>query len=195
MPLQFHRPLENMDIWSASRDGFSFVISFESPTGPGFHGSRLHGDLAPALPKQARDQDQRLAVPNHCRGRGGLRQGHRASGRVRRYALVKTISPEPRLPSEESSRNVGIGPTVGPAPVQHWRTELTRLYWRSLGDPRWVARVSGCQAGSARYLALAGSRCNKSRESISCDAARDSFCEIAKAARTVRLLMSSFWKM
>jgi hypothetical protein len=27
-----------MDIWSASSDGFSFVISFESPTGPGFHG-------------------------------------------------------------------------------------------------------------------------------------------------------------
>jgi hypothetical protein len=27
-----------MDIWSASSDGFSFVISFESPAGPGFHG-------------------------------------------------------------------------------------------------------------------------------------------------------------
>lgn len=38
MPLQFHRPIENMEIWSASGDGFSFVISLESPTGPGFHG-------------------------------------------------------------------------------------------------------------------------------------------------------------
>lgn len=38
MPLQFHRPVENMEIWSASSDGFSFVISFGSPTGPGFHG-------------------------------------------------------------------------------------------------------------------------------------------------------------
>lgn len=38
MPLQFHRPVENMEIWSASGDGFSFVISQESPTGPGFHG-------------------------------------------------------------------------------------------------------------------------------------------------------------
>jgi hypothetical protein len=38
MPLRFHRPLEKMDIWSASSDGFSFVISFESPAGPGFHG-------------------------------------------------------------------------------------------------------------------------------------------------------------
>ncbi len=37
-PLQFHRALEEMNVWSASSDGFSFVISFESPTGPGFHG-------------------------------------------------------------------------------------------------------------------------------------------------------------
>ena len=37
-PLQFHRALEHMDVWSASGDGFSFVISHESPTGPGFHG-------------------------------------------------------------------------------------------------------------------------------------------------------------
>ena len=27
-----------MEIWSASSNGFSFVISYESPTGPGFHG-------------------------------------------------------------------------------------------------------------------------------------------------------------
>lgn len=38
MGLQFHRSLENMEIWSASYDGFSFVISFESASGPGFHG-------------------------------------------------------------------------------------------------------------------------------------------------------------
>ncbi|MEZ2144070.1 hypothetical protein AAE026_17570 [Bradyrhizobium sp. DN5] len=38
MPLQFHRSLERMEIWSASNDGFSFVISFGSPTGAGFHG-------------------------------------------------------------------------------------------------------------------------------------------------------------
>jgi len=38
MDLQFHRSLANMEIWSASSDDFSFVISFESPTGPGFHG-------------------------------------------------------------------------------------------------------------------------------------------------------------
>jgi hypothetical protein len=37
-PLQFHRALAHMDIWSASHGGFSFVISHESPTGPGFHG-------------------------------------------------------------------------------------------------------------------------------------------------------------
>ncbi|WP_312016488.1 hypothetical protein [Bradyrhizobium liaoningense] len=39
MPLQFHRPAaQGIEIWSASSDGFSFVISFGNPTGPGFHG-------------------------------------------------------------------------------------------------------------------------------------------------------------
>jgi hypothetical protein len=38
MPLQFHRAVENMEIWSATCDDYSFVISFESFAGPGFHG-------------------------------------------------------------------------------------------------------------------------------------------------------------
>lgn len=38
MSLQFHRVIEDMEIWSANSDGISFVISYESPTGPGFHG-------------------------------------------------------------------------------------------------------------------------------------------------------------
>jgi hypothetical protein len=38
MSLQFHPAVEDMEIWSASSDGFSFVISYESPTGVGFHG-------------------------------------------------------------------------------------------------------------------------------------------------------------
>jgi hypothetical protein len=38
MTLQFHRAVEDMEVWSASSDGFSFVITYESPTGPGFHG-------------------------------------------------------------------------------------------------------------------------------------------------------------
>jgi hypothetical protein len=36
--LQFHRAVEDMEIWSASSDSFSFVITYESPAGPGFHG-------------------------------------------------------------------------------------------------------------------------------------------------------------
>ncbi len=36
--LQFHRALAGMDVWSATSDAFSFVISYESTTGPGFHG-------------------------------------------------------------------------------------------------------------------------------------------------------------
>jgi hypothetical protein len=38
MSLQFHRTVEAMEIWNASSDGFSFVITHESPTGVGFHG-------------------------------------------------------------------------------------------------------------------------------------------------------------
>jgi hypothetical protein len=38
MTLQFHRAVEDMEIWSASSDGFSFVITYESPAGPGFRG-------------------------------------------------------------------------------------------------------------------------------------------------------------
>ncbi len=36
--LQFHRVLDEMEIWSADSDGYSFTISFfESFAGPGFH--------------------------------------------------------------------------------------------------------------------------------------------------------------
>ncbi len=38
MTLQFHRAVEHLKIWSASSDGFSFVITYESRTGHGFHG-------------------------------------------------------------------------------------------------------------------------------------------------------------
>ncbi len=38
MSLQFHRPIEQMDVWSADSAGFSFVITYASPAGPGFHG-------------------------------------------------------------------------------------------------------------------------------------------------------------
>jgi hypothetical protein len=36
--LQFQRAVEEMEIWSANSDGYSFTISFfESFSGPGFH--------------------------------------------------------------------------------------------------------------------------------------------------------------
>jgi hypothetical protein len=41
--MQFTRvvgPVEDLEIWSARSDGFSFVISYESRGGPGFHGRR-----------------------------------------------------------------------------------------------------------------------------------------------------------
>jgi hypothetical protein len=39
--MQFSRVMsavEDLQIWNASSDGFSFVISFESRSGPGLHG-------------------------------------------------------------------------------------------------------------------------------------------------------------
>jgi hypothetical protein len=41
MAMQFARvvnPVADMEIWNASSDSFSFVISYESRVGPGFHG-------------------------------------------------------------------------------------------------------------------------------------------------------------
>jgi hypothetical protein len=38
MSLRFHHAVEDMEIWSATGDGFSFVISHENRTGPGLHG-------------------------------------------------------------------------------------------------------------------------------------------------------------
>jgi hypothetical protein len=41
MAMQFTRvvgPVEDMEIWNASSNGFSFVISYESRNGSGFHG-------------------------------------------------------------------------------------------------------------------------------------------------------------
>jgi hypothetical protein len=40
MSLQFHQAVEGMDVWSASSAEISFVITFASPSGPGFHGRR-----------------------------------------------------------------------------------------------------------------------------------------------------------
>ena len=40
MSLQFHQPVENLELWSASGADISFVITFPSPAGPGFHGPR-----------------------------------------------------------------------------------------------------------------------------------------------------------
>jgi hypothetical protein len=38
MPLQFHRAVKQIEIWSSYSGGYSFVISYESPSGPGFRG-------------------------------------------------------------------------------------------------------------------------------------------------------------
>ena len=39
MPLEFqYSSIQNLELWSAVRNGFSFVIGQESPAGMGFHG-------------------------------------------------------------------------------------------------------------------------------------------------------------
>lgn len=52
MSLQFHQAVEDMDVWSASSADISFVITFASPTGHGFHGR--HGFLASWRPQYSR---------------------------------------------------------------------------------------------------------------------------------------------
>jgi len=37
--LRFRRALDELDVWSASSDRYSFVISYGSRNGPGFRGS------------------------------------------------------------------------------------------------------------------------------------------------------------
>jgi hypothetical protein len=34
-PCNFHQPVKATEIWSATSEGYSFVISYESPAGPG----------------------------------------------------------------------------------------------------------------------------------------------------------------
>jgi hypothetical protein len=43
-PLRFRRVRDELDVWSASSDRYSYVISYGSPKGPGSHGRS--GDLA-----------------------------------------------------------------------------------------------------------------------------------------------------
>jgi hypothetical protein len=51
-------PVADMEIWSGSSSGFSFVISYESRSGPGFHGGTgfvaswrpIHRPKRPARP-------------------------------------------------------------------------------------------------------------------------------------------------
>ena len=52
MSLQFHRAIEYLDVWSASSADISFVITFASPNGPGFHGR--HGFLPTWRPLYSR---------------------------------------------------------------------------------------------------------------------------------------------
>ena len=66
--MQFTRvisPVEDMEIWNASSDGFSFVISYESSSGPGFHGhTGFVSVVASDRSEQVRNQGSQLALQN-----------------------------------------------------------------------------------------------------------------------------------
>ena len=64
--MQFNRVsglVEDLHIWSATSNGFSFVISFETRSGPGLRGRAwLFGILAPDPPKSMRHKGRRLPL-------------------------------------------------------------------------------------------------------------------------------------
>ena len=63
-----------------SNAGFSFVISYESPNGPGFRGRGGYvASWRRAIGGQRRGQDRRLALQNACRSRAGLQRHPKAS--------------------------------------------------------------------------------------------------------------------
>ena len=91
--LQFHRAVAHMDVWSASGDGFSFVISHESPTGPGFHGRT--GYLASWRGLHSNSLAIKIGespVENFCGGRGGLQRDAGCSECAQRPTAVGTMS-------------------------------------------------------------------------------------------------------
>ena len=61
--MQFTRvvsPVEDMEVWNGSSNGFSFVIGYENRSGPGFHGrTALFVASGPAL---GFDRDPALAA-------------------------------------------------------------------------------------------------------------------------------------
>ena len=68
MALQFSHvvsPVEDMEIWNASSNGFSFVISYESRSGRGLSWTRrLRRVVASDPSEHGRHQDRRLALQN-----------------------------------------------------------------------------------------------------------------------------------
>ena len=72
MPLQFHRAVEDMEIWIATNEGYSFVISYESPTGPGFHGRTGYMASWNRFMKAVERSESRLAFQNFRRGQSRL---------------------------------------------------------------------------------------------------------------------------
>jgi hypothetical protein len=66
MAMEFTRvisPVADTEIWSGSSNGFSFVISYESRNGPGFHGQTGFMASDPSSENE-RHHDRRLALQN-----------------------------------------------------------------------------------------------------------------------------------
>ena len=77
--MQFTRvvsPVKDMEIWNASSDGFSFVISYESRGGAGFHGPpgyvaswRSLSQNRGAIRVETSDQDRNSLTEKSRRGK------------------------------------------------------------------------------------------------------------------------------
>jgi hypothetical protein len=74
--MQFSRvitPIEDIQIWSASGDGFSFVISYESRGGAGLQGNPgFVASWRPIYQKPLRREGHRLAIQDPWRSRASL---------------------------------------------------------------------------------------------------------------------------
>ena len=92
MALQFHHTLERLEIWSAAADGFSFVISYETRSGTGFHGRP--GFMATWRPLDKNNfaiRISRHALRDICRCRGSLQRHAKTSNGTRGREAVGAL--------------------------------------------------------------------------------------------------------
>lgn len=176
-----------------------------SSCAPGFNMVNLH--LMPSAGSAAMDDCNANAIPQIRPGYGNL---ERKQPRI----LVRDQLRKPRRSG--FSRTLRLFGELASAPQEPGRDQDWRLALSNAGRRRrgrgmgyhgarcsiMLRQALGAHAGGrrccvrrSRHFALAGSWSNRSEVFSSRGAACSSFREITNAARTVRLVISSFWKM